>query len=401
MIEEFFKLSYRNIRYRGRRSILTVIGVFIGIAAVVALVSLSQGLQTSVENEFQSIGADKLFISAGQSTQSSASDRKLMQQDLEAVRNVQGVDAAGGALFRTVRMSYQDEQAFGILLGIPTDETREIVETSWAMEIESGRSIRPTDTSSVVIGSSTSASKFEEEIGLRRQLEIEDEEVRVVGVMKPTGDPSIDGSVLLPLERSRELLDINDETYDWIFARMQPGFEPDEVKEDVEEALRDSRDVDEDNQDFSVSTQEDLLESFNSILGLVRGVVIGIASISLLVGAVGIMNTMYTSVTERTREIGVMKAIGATRKQILTIFLIESGIIGMIGGLIGLLAGLGLSTVAAMAATELAQLPINPYISAELVVFSLGFAFLLGMISGFLPARKAANLEPAEALRYE
>ena len=402
MLKEFTKLSFRNIRHRGKRSWLTVIGVFIGIAAVVALVSLSQGLQDSVEREFESIGSDKLFISAGQSSQSSASERKLTQEDLNAVRNVQGVEAAGGALFRTARMSYNDEQAFGIVLGMPTsEEEREIVETSWAMEIDSGRGIRATDTSNVVIGSSTSSSKFQDEVGLRSQLRIEDTEVRVVGIMKPTGDPSIDGSVVIPIDRAREMLDVPDERYDWLFAEMQEGFTPDEVKEDVEEELRTTRDVEEDEEDFSVSTQEDLIESFQSILGVVRGVVIGIASISLLVGAVGIMNTMYTSVTERTREIGVMKAVGATKRQILSIFLIESGIIGLFGGLLGLLVGVGLSTLASIAATEFAQLPVKPYISVELVIGALGFAFVLGMVSGVLPARRAANLEPAEALRYE
>jgi putative ABC transport system permease protein len=113
------------------------------------------------------------------------------------------------------------------------------------------------------------------------------------------------------------------------------------------------------------------------------------------------MNTMYTSVTQRTREIGVMKAIGASRRQILTIFLIESGIIGAIGGLLGLVVGIGLSSIASYGATQYAQLTIRPYISPELVFGALGFAFLLGMISGVLPAKRAANLEPAEALRYE
>lgn len=401
MIGEFVKLGVRNIRHRGMRSWLTIIGVFIGIAAVVALVSLSQGLQNSVENEFESIGSDKLFINPGQSSRSTGSGRKFDGQDLSAVEGARGVEQAGGALFRTSRVSFQDESIYSVVLGMPTGDARRIVESSWAMEIDKGRKIRDTDRSNVVIGSNIADSSFEDAPGLRSQLTLGGKEFRVVGIMKPTGDPSIDGSVVLPISRAREVLDTEEDSFDWIFAEVQTGFTPSDVQENVEKALRNSRDVSEDEEDFTVSTQEDLIESFQSILGVVRGVVIGIASISLLVGAVGIMNTMFTSVTERTREIGVMKAIGATKRQIMLIFLIESGIIGMVGGLLGLVTGFSLAKAGSLAATEFAQIPVNPYISWQLVIGSLGFALVLGMASGVLPAKKASELEPAEALRYE
>jgi putative ABC transport system permease protein len=402
MFIEFFKLSFRNIRYRGRRSWLTIIGVFIGIAAVVALVSLSQGLQDSVQNEFESIGSNKLFINPGGSMTSGGSGTaKLTQDDLEAVRGVQSVDRVAGALFRTTTARFDDDQAFAVVLGMPTDGTQELVETSWAMEIDEGRKIRSTDTSNIVIGSAIASGRFENDPDIGSQLTVNNEDYRVEGVMKPTGDPSIDGSVVMPLSSARDNLDAEDDAYDWLFAEVQPGFTPEEAKDDTEEALRLSRDVEEGEEDFTVSTQEDLLKSFNNILSIVRGVVIGIASISLLVGAVGIMNTMYTSVTQRTREIGVMKAIGASKRQIMTIFMIESGIIGAIGGVLGLLAGLALSAVASYGATQVSQIPVSPYYSPILVGGAVGFAFVLGVLSGVLPARRAANLEPAEALRYE
>lgn len=402
MITEFFKLAFRNIRHRKRKTLLTVIGVFIGIAAVIALVSLSQGLQDSVESEFQSIGSDKIFINpGGNQIQGQPSSRKLTGDDLTAVRNLNSVDEAAGILFKTTSIEYKGDQSFGVVLGIPTDSTQEIVKTSWAMEIEEGRSIRETDTSNVVIGSAIAETRFEDKPGLRSQITVNGETFRVVGIMKPTGDPSVDGSVIIQQEVAEEVLDADENRYDWIFAKIQPGFEAEEAKEDIEDGLRDSRDVEKGKEDFTVSTQEDLIESFQNILNVVRGVVIGIASISLLVGAVGIMNTMYTAVTQRTREIGVMKAIGATQNQIMLVFLIESGLIGVTGGFIGLIAGLGLSTVAAIGATQLSSIPINPYFSVELVAGALLFAFLLGTVSGALPARKAAKLEPAEALRYE
>ena len=400
MMLDYASLAARNILYRKRRSLLTVIGIFIGIAAVVALVSLGQGLQNSVEAEFENIGSNTLFISPG--SQFGGSDApRLTENDLVAVRSVNEVDQAAGIVFSTTNAEFRDESGFVTVLGTPTDETQALVETSWALEIEEGRRIRSTDTSNIVIGSTVANQAFGEEIGLRSQIAVNGEEFRVVGILQSTGDPGVDQAAIVPISVARDLVEKEEDTYDQIFASVQSGFEPSDAKEEVEKELRNSRNVDEGEEDFAVSTQEDLLDSFNSILSVVRGVVIGIASISLLVGGVGIMNTMYTSVTQRTREIGVMKAIGAKNEQILAIFLFESGIIGLIGGVIGVVTGLLMSSAASFAATEATGITISPYLGAELIVGALAFSFVVGMLSGVLPARQAAGLQPAEALRYE
>ncbi|MFB6115525.1 MAG: ABC transporter permease, partial [Candidatus Nanohalobium sp.] len=223
---------------------------------------------------------------------------------------------------------------------------------------------------------------------------------RVAGVLKPTGDPSVDTSIILPIESTRDLMDRPD-TYDWMFAEVEDGFKSSEVQKDIKKAMRQRRGREKGEEAFTVSTQEDLMESFNSILSVVSGVVIGIASISLFVGAVGIMNTMYTSVSQRTREIGVMKAIGAKNEQILLLFLLESGAIGLLGGLTGLISGIGLSWLGTYTASQFTSLALNPYLGPELLIGSLAFSVVLGIISGILPAKRAAGLEPAEALRYE
>lgn len=400
MITDLFYIAYRNIRHRGRRSWLTVIGVFIGIAAVVSLVSLGQGLQTSVEEEFEQIGSDKLFInSAGSAT--STSSEKLGGDDLRAVKRSQAVGKADGVIFATTTSKYDGQQEFVTVLGMPTGESQSLIKESWALEVEEGREIQPTDTSSIVIGSRVAKRLFGEEIGLRNSLTVNGEKFRVVGIYKSTGDPSIDRAVVMPYQTSAELVDRDGENYDWVFAQIQEGFESDKAKKEVEKNLRSERGVEEGEEAFSVSTQEDLVSSFNSILSIVRGVVIGIASISLLVGAVNIMNTMYTSVTQRTSEIGVMKAIGATKKQIMTLFIFEAGIIGMIGGILGVTVGSTLSTLATYAATQAIEIQINPYLGPELILGSVVFSFVIGVISGVFPARRAAKLPPAEALRYE
>ncbi|MFB6181032.1 MAG: ABC transporter permease [Candidatus Nanohalobium sp.] len=401
MIEAYAKMSYRNIFRRKRRTLLTVIGIFIGISAVVALVSLGQGLETSIEEEFQSIGANKIFINPGGSLTSSGGQvsRKLDSQDLRAVRSVKGISKADGALFMNTGVSVGEETGFLPIIGIPAEQ-KELVMESWAMEIKEGRMIRKNDQYNVVIGSRVANQAFNDKIGVRSNIQINNVKHRVIGVLEATGDPSIDTAIVIPLKPARDLMD-REETYDWLFAEVDKGLKTEKVKADVEKAIRNERGVEKGDETFTVSTQEDLVASFSSILNVVRGVVIGIASISLFVGAVGIMNTMYTSVTQRTREIGVMKAIGAKNEQIMMLFLLESGAIGLLGGITGLIFGATLSWLAAISASQYASLTITPYLGPELLLGSLTFSLILGIISGVLPARRAAGLEPAEALRYE
>lgn len=398
---DYVKMSFRNITRRKRRTALTVVGIFIGITAVVSLVSLGQGLEASIESEFESIGGDKLFINpGGDQAQGQFSSSTLTGQDLVAVRSVRGVEAAEGAIFMNTGVEYNDEVAFLPLIGLPTGENQELVLESWAMELDRGRMVRENDRFNVVIGSAVASRVFNDDPGIRSNIVVNGEKHRVVGVLKPTGDPSIDSAVIVPLDSARTLMERPD-SYDWIFASVEDGFQPGNVEKDVERALRNRRNVEEGNEDFTVSTSEDLLESFNSILSVVRGVVLGIASISLFVGAVGIMNTMYTSVSQRTREIGVMKAIGAENEQVMLVFLMESAAIGFLGGLTGMLFGVSLSWLGAYGITQVASLTIRPYLGPELLIGSLVFATVLGVVSGVLPARRAAGLEPAEALRYE
>jgi len=404
MIEEYVKMSYRNIFRRKKRTALTVIGIFIGISAVVSLVSLGQGLETSIEKEFESIGADKIFINPGGSFQGggggSQSSVKLDNQDLTTIRSVRGISRAEGTVFMNTGVSVGEQSTFLPIIGMPTGGNQDLVMESWAMEIGDGRMIRETDRSNVVIGSIVAEQTFEDELGIRSNININNEKHRVVGILEPTGDPSIDTAILLPIEHSRQLMN-RDETYDWIFAETDDGFTPPEVTEDIERAMRRQRGLQEGEETFTVSTQQDLVDSFSGILDVVSGVVIGIASISLFVGAVGIMNTMYTSVSQRTREIGVMKAIGAKNEQILTLFLLESGTIGFLGGLTGLIFGVSLSWIASLGASQFAELTIRPYLGTELLLGSLIFSTVLGILSGVLPAKRAAGLEPAQALRYE
>lgn len=402
MYLDFLKLAFRNIVNRRRRSWLTVVGIFIGIAAVVSLVALGQGLDRSITQEFEQIGADKIFINPGgdptSSQQFAQSAVTLDDDDLAAVRRTRGVDAAEGALMRSARIAYKDETAFVSVLGVPAGS--ELIRESWSFEVAMGRDIRSTDRFNVVVGSRVADGTFDDPVRVRSRLTMHGEEFRAVGVYAPSGDPALDQSVVLPYDRAVDLLDAA-ETYDYLVLRVQDGFDPEEVKENVERELRQERGLDPGNEDFTVSTPQDIIGSFRNVLSIVQVIVVGIASISLLVGGVGIMNTMYTAVNDRTREIGVMKAIGAKNRHILTIFLFESGVIGLFGGLVGVVVGAGISIAAARAAAQYSSIPVSAAISPELVAGALGFSFIVGTVSGVLPARNAARLQPVDALRYE
>lgn len=397
-------LAVRNILNRRRRSWLTIIGIFIGIAAVVSLVSLGQGLNQAVIGEFERVGVDKVYITPGSggptgTTSFAQTTVTLDQDDLRTIRQTRGVAEAAALMFRASQVTFGDTTEALIVAGIPTDESQELVQEGFNVNIEAGRTLRSVDRGSTVIGSDVAANTFGKRVGVRSKLEFEGEEFRVVGVMEPTGDPGTDQSLLVPLDTLADIY--GEETYEYIFARVQDGFETAEVAENIQRELRQERGLDEGEEDFSVSTTQDLLSSFQNILGIVQAIVVGIASISLLVGGVGIMNTMYTAVTERTREIGVMKAVGAEDRQVLVLFMLESGMIGLLGGAMGALLGIGISQGFVAVARQYSAIPLEASIDPFLISGALLFAFLVGTISGTLPARNAAKLDPVDALRYE
>jgi len=404
MILDLAELSGKNLTRRGKRSWLTIIGILIGIAAIVSLFSISQGLEDSVNQEFEDLGANVIYVLPGSGLggfvqPGQGSGTALKDSDLEAVRRVQGVDQAGPMIYAQSVGEYRGEQQRVPLIGVPTDSSQEMVMRTNGMEVVTGRNIRSTDQYSGLAGANlASGDIFERELGLRDQIDMQGTNVRIIGVVSQTGDPEYDRSITLPIESVRDIIGEEDRI-DYIVAEPISSQNPSDVAEDIEEELRQERNVQEGEEGFSVSTADDLIESSLGILNTVQYVVLGIVSIALLVGGLGIMNTMYMSVSERTNEIGIMKAVGATKKQILSIYLVESGILGLIGGVIGTLLGLGISEVAFYFIRQYAGIPLYPNRSLMLIGGSLIASFVLGLFSGYLPARKAANLEPVEAIR--
>ena len=403
MIKDFFLLSVSNLRRRQLRSWLTMIGIFIGIAAVVSLISLGQGLQDYITGEFEKLGGDKIIIqpkgfgppgTAGKSL-------TLTSKDLGVIENVRGVDWASGYLIKQGQAKYKGELGIGYASGVEPEDLDRLIELG-SFEIIEGRSLKKGDKYKVVVGyNHVYGDIWDKKLEVGSTIQIENIDFKVIGVISKVGNPIDDGLLYVQKDILKEILGVEDEESQ-ILVKTAEGFDPAKVAEDIKRKLRSYRNEKEGQETFNVQTSEQLLDSFQSIFSVVQAVLVGIAAISLLVGGIGIMNTMYTSVLERTKEIGTMKAIGAKNSHIMTIFLIESGLLGLIGGLIGVGIGIGLAKFAEYIAafylgTNLLQASMNPVI----FLGALAFGFTVGSMSGLLPAIQASKLKPVDALRYE
>ncbi|OGJ13363.1 hypothetical protein A3K82_00535 [Candidatus Pacearchaeota archaeon RBG_19FT_COMBO_34_9] len=406
MLYDFFILALNNLKRRKLRSWLTVIGIVIGIAAVVGLISIGQGLQEAVNEQFASLGADKITImgKAGGMISPFASEissKPLTERDIEIIREISGVEIVSGLLMKSLEAEFKGEKKNILVYGIEPEEYSEMFESVYTFY--KGRALDSEDKSKIILGYNVANKDFEKKIGVGDKIKINEREFEVVGLLEKIGDPSDDSSIILNIDSLKEMIG-NEEIVSMIFAKINPGADIDKVAEEIEKQMKKERDekLNEEPKTFVVQTSEQLLEAFGNILGIVQAVLVGIAAISLFVGGVGIMNTMYTSILERTKEIGIMKAIGAKNTNILTIFLFEAGLIGLIGGVIGVSIGIGIAKATELIAMEaLGTRWLKASANLSIYIGALIFAFLIGVISGTIPALRASKLKPVDALRYE
>jgi putative ABC transport system permease protein len=407
MIRDYFRIATRSLRRRRLRSWLTMIGIFIGIAAVVGLISLGQGMQKAIEEQFFQLGADKVSVSAkGFNTgpPGSNNDVRLTTDDVDVVRRAQGVDIAAVRLVEPITVEFNDVIKYPYVVSMPEDPEERAMVTEIANvqddDLLAGRNIDARDTWKALIGEPWTEPRFDGAgLSVGDKVKVNGITVDIVGIFKRTGNPIVDGVFVMNEEQVRDLIDDEDKV-GVIAAKASPGYTTTQIAESITKDLRRSRGVDEGKEDFEVQTSEDLQETFGTVLGIVTAVLVGIAAVSLLVGGIGIMNTMYTSVLERNKEIGIMKAIGGRNEDILFIFLIESGMLGLVGGLIGVLLGMGLSKLVEVIATiALGTVLIQAYFPWYLILGALVFSFGIGALAGTYPAYQASKLQPVEALR--
>ncbi|MBU3906890.1 MAG: ABC transporter permease [Nanoarchaeota archaeon] len=403
-MKDFLLLAFNNLKRKKLRSWLTMIGIFIGIAAVVGLISLGQGLQNTISEQFQQLGSDKIIISTktlGPPGSATSDKLILKEKDLKTIQNVRGVEWAIGFLVKTGQTKFKGETRIGFTMGINPEDLKRLEEVQ-PFYIEKGRGLKEGDKFKALAGwSHANGDIWKRNIEVGDSMEIEGQEFKIVGILKKQGNPIDDNSFTIPKDTLREIMTVGDEE-SGILAKAAEGFNAVTVAEDIERKLRKERGEKEEQETFNVQTSEQLLETFTNIFGIVQAVLVGIAAISLIVGGIGIMNTMYTAVLERTKEIGTMKAVGAKNSDVLKIFLFESGLLGLVGGVIGIAIGFSLGKTAELIAsnylgTDLLRADFSPL----LIIGALLFSFLIGSLSGLFPALQAARLKPADALRYE
>lgn len=405
MLKDYFVFSVRSLVNRKLRSWLTMIGIIIGITSVVSLISLGQGLQAAISAQFGNLGTDKLAVqaSSGFGPPGTGVINPLTKDNLEKIRKVSGVKVAGGRLIRSAQLNYNDHSVFTSAASMPDGSARKLIQDAQNLKAESGRLLKDSDKGKVMLGNNLGKEDagFDKQITVGSRILISGKEFEVVGILKKLGSFILDNVVFINENDLRETLNVPAEDYDVIVMQVQPNADVKDVQERVEKLMRKERNVKEGEEDFTVQTPQAIIGQVTSTLFAVQLFVYIIAGISILVGGIGIMNTMYTSVLERTQHIGIMKAIGARNSSIFSLFFIESGLIGSVGGLIGAALGAGIAISLAFVGRALLGLElIRAEISIWLLIGSVFGSFLLGSIFGILPAIKAAKLNPVDALRY-
>ena len=390
------------------RSGLTVLGIVIGVAAVIAMLAVGRGAEASITGSISGIGTNLLFVFRGDPGDNIRNPKPLTTEDAAALRDqfaAPSIAAVAPALQGDVTVSFGGEQTLPQLFGVTPEyfQVRNLKVTEGEMITEAhilGRS------SVVLLGPEVAENLFGHADGITGEtVRIEGQPFRVIGVLESKGGGAFgseDNQVLVPFTtaQTRLIRRSTSNRVDIIFVQAVSGDLVPQATEEIAQILRTRHRTPVGEDDFTIFSQQDLLTTFQSITGILTIFLGGIAGISLLVGGIGIMNIMLVSVTERTREIGLRKALGARRRDILIQFLTESSLLSLIGGIIGILLGwlisFGVGQIAAASGTA-----FTPVVGLDAVALATIFSAIVGLFFGIYPANRAAGLEPVEALRYE
>lgn len=390
----YISLAVKSLLHQKTRTALTLLGIIIGITAVVAMVSIGSGMRAALEEELKVLGTDKIIIQPLHFT-GGATAKGLTDRDGRALENIPEVGFVSPLFSVVTNIEFKGEEKSTSLWGLdPAKAERTFAGTS-GYKLYQGRWLRKGDRGKVAIGYGIYDDFFERKVMVGNTLSIKGQNFEVIGIFRKTGDRDSDYAIYADIDQIRELFGRKD-AVTLIIVRVKEGFDVEMVGKRIEDTLEKRRKQ----KDFSVLTPAQLAERVGQVYKIIQIVFGGIAAISLLVGALGIANTMVMNILERTQEVGIMKAIGATNTHILKIFLLESGVIGVVGGSIGVIIGYIISKLMNFASARfLGEGILTTHVSPELASFALVFSFIIGVISGLYPAYRASKMDPVAALR--
>ena len=397
---DFLRLSWGAVTGHRLRSSLTMLGIAIGIAAVILLTSIGEGIRQFVLSEFTQFGTNLIALNPGKSETTGGSPiamagsiRKLTVEDVEALRRLPNVEGVMPVAFGNARVEHGDHGRSVLVYGVTADMPR-----VWKFTVRQGRFLPPGDLRHgaplVVLGPKMKSEVFGEANALGERVRIGGRPFRVIGVMESKGqflNIDLDDTVFMPVSEAQRLFNRDDLVE--IDITYRSHLMTTDVVEGIRRLMKERHDNEE---DFTITTQESMLTVLDRIIGAVTSAVGAIGGISLVVGAIGILTMMWISVNESTAEIGLLRALGARRSQILGYFLLQAALLSTAGGAIGVGGGFAVARLLRLA---LPRMPVHTPILY--VVAALGLSLLVGLLSGVLPARRAAALDPIEALRAE